>query len=78
MSFVWEQKSEEQKTKKAEKKISFSSYPPYLTVLNTSVQKHTGSDNEIYMLKVKSCKSGLGFPEFFWLMQIREGIVYLC
>lgn len=39
------------------KKGGFSSYPSYLTVLNTSVQKHTGTDNEIFVLKVKLCKS---------------------
>ena len=51
MSLVWEQKSDR------EKKGGFSSYPSYLTVLNTSVQKHTGTDNEIFVLKVKLCKS---------------------
>lgn len=67
MSFVWKLKSDRGKMR------SFSSYPPYLTVLNTSVQKHTGTDNEMYVLKVKSCKSGFGFPGFS-LINANKGV----
>lgn len=71
-------------TEGEKKTRGFSSYPPYLTVLNTSALKHTGTDNKIYVLKVKSCKSGFGSLGFFfsffffWLMQIRERVVYVC
>lgn len=61
MSFVWEQKSD-----RGGKKRGLSSYPPYLTVLSASVQKHRGTDNKIYELKVKACKSGFKFPRFFF------------
>lgn len=56
-------------------KRGFSSYPPYLTVLNASVQKHTGTDNKIYVLKVKACKSGFEFPGFFFfLINANKGV----
>lgn len=60
VSFVWKQKSDRGKMR------GFSSYPPNLTVLNTSVLKHTKTENEIYVLKVKSCKSGFGSLDFFF------------
>lgn len=72
MSFVWEQKSDRGYKKRGG---GFSSYPPYLTVLSTSVQRHIRTDNEIYVLKVKSCKSGFGFPGFFFfLINANKGV----
>lgn len=45
--------------------MGFSSDPPYLTVLNSSVLKHTRTDSK--NLGVQGEILQIGFPETFWI-----------